>query len=103
MRIRWSEHEARGVLAAWRKSGLTLQRFARERGLVPQRLRSWRRRLEAADKAKPNSLALVPVQLSNAKRGEPVAVYLRSGHVIRVGRGFDEDAFSRVVALLEAP
>lgn len=54
MRIRWSEHEARGVLAALRKSGLTLQRFARERGLVPQRLRSWRRRLEAADKAEPN-------------------------------------------------
>ncbi len=44
----------------------------------------------------------MPVQLSNAKRGEPVAV-LRSGHVIRLGRGFDEDAFSRVVALLEAP
>ncbi len=103
MRIRWSEHEARGVLAAWRKSDLTLQRFARERGLVPKRLRSWRRTPEAAEKAKPNSLAFVRVQRSYAIRGEPVAVYLRSGHVIRVGRGFDEDAFSRVVALLEAP
>jgi len=35
------------------------------------------------------------------KRGEPVAVYLRSGHVIKVGRGFDEEAFARAVAVLE--
>jgi hypothetical protein len=33
-----------------------------------------------------------------AKRGEPVAVYLRSGHIIKVGRGFDEEALARVVA-----
>ena len=36
------------------------------------------------------------------ERGEPVTVLLRSGHMLKVGRGFDEDAFVRVVALLEA-
>jgi hypothetical protein len=36
-----------------------------------------------------------------AKRGEPVAVYLRSGHIVKVGRGFDEEALPRVVAVLE--
>jgi len=36
-----------------------------------------------------------------AKRGEPVAVYLRSGHIVKVGRGFDEEAFARVIAVLE--
>jgi len=38
-RGQWSEHEARGVLSAWRKSGQSLERFANERGLVPQRVR----------------------------------------------------------------
>jgi len=46
----------------------------------------------------------VPVHVTEPtppKRGEPVAVYLRSGHIVKVGRGFDEEAFARVVAVLE--
>jgi hypothetical protein len=64
----------------------------------------WRDRLEGKPtKAAPatDTIALLPVQVAPQKRGEPVAVYLRNGHVIRVGRGFDEDAFARVVAILE--
>jgi hypothetical protein len=30
-----------------------------------------------------------------------VAVFLRTGHVIKVGHGFDEEAFARAVAVLE--
>jgi hypothetical protein len=103
MQVRWSEHEARGVLSAWRKSGLTLERFAKDRGLVPQRIRNWRKKLEDkdVDPGKALAVSLLPVQITGPKRGEPVAVYLRSGHVIRVGRGFDEEAFARVVAILE--
>ena len=105
VRTRWSEHEARGVLAAWHKSGLSLERFAKERGFVPQRIRMWRDRLEGkptkAAPASTEAMALLPVQVAPQTRGEPVAVYLRNGQVIRVGRGFDEDAFARVVAILE--
>lgn len=105
-RGQWSEHEARGVLTAWRRSGQPLERFAKERGLVPQRIRFWRDKLEgkATVAAGSQPLALLPVQVTEAaqpKRGEPVAVYLRTGHVVKVGRGFDEEAFARVVALLE--
>jgi hypothetical protein len=105
-RGQWSEHEARGVLRAWRSSGLTLERFAKDRGLVPQRIRWWRNKLEgrAATPRKATSLALLPVQVTQPappKRGEPVAVYLRSGHIVKVGRGFDEEAFARVIAVLE--
>ena len=106
-RGQWSEHEARGVLNAWRKSGQPIERFAKERGLVPQRIRFWRNKLEGKPRALVHSeasLALLPVQITEAsqpKRGEPVAVYLRSGHIVKVGRGFDEEAFARVVALLE--
>jgi len=103
----WSEHEARGVLGAWRKSGQSLERFAKERGLVAQRIRWWRNKLEGKPTAlvgSESSLALLPVQVTESsppKRGEPVAVYLRSGHIVKVGRGFDEEAFARVVAVLE--
>lgn len=31
-RGQWSEHEARGILSAWRTSGQSLERFAKERG-----------------------------------------------------------------------
>jgi hypothetical protein len=105
-RGQWSEHEARGVLSAWRKSGQPLETFAKERGLVPQRLRWWKAKLEGktALVRSESSLALLPVQVTESpapKRGEPVAVYLRSGHIVKVGRGFDEEAFARVVAVLE--
>ena len=105
-RGQWSEHEARGVLTAWRRSGQPLERFAKERGLVPQRIRFWRDKLEGKGTVATGSqpLALLPVQVTepaHPKRGEPVAVYLRTGHVVKVGRGFDEEAFARVVALLE--
>ena len=36
---KWSEIEARGVLEAWKQSGVSLEEFARQRGLVTQRLR----------------------------------------------------------------
>ena len=106
-RGQWSEHEARGVLSAWRKSGLPLERFAKERGLVPQRLRWWRSKLEETPGTvvgSESSLALLPVHVTGVgppKRGQPVAVYLRSGHIVKVGREFDEEAFARAVAGLE--
>jgi hypothetical protein len=96
----WTEVEARSVLGAWKKSGLSIERFARSRGLVPQRLHWWKKKL-GVDRA----LALLPVRVAEARiearRGEPVTVLLRSGHMIKVGRDFDESAFARVVALLE--
>jgi transposase-like protein len=41
---RWTEDEARAVLAAWAESGQSGAEFARARGLVAQRLFWWRRR-----------------------------------------------------------
>lgn len=102
----WTEVEARSVLGAWKKSGLGLEAFARSRGLVPQRLYWWKKKLgfgAVVDKDAP--LALLPVRVTegrpDARRGEPVTVLLRSGHMLKVGRDFDESAFARVVALLE--
>jgi hypothetical protein len=102
----WTEIEARGVLEAWKRSGLSVEKYARGRGLVPQRLHWWKQKLgfgAAADERR--GLSLLPVRVAEARidgrRGEPVTVLLRSGHMLKVGRDFDEGAFARVVALLE--
>lgn len=110
---KWSEIEARGVLEAWQRSGLPLETFAKERGIVGQRLRWWRLKLAAAQATtstgKPalavatKAPAVLPVRVTSevARRGEPVTVLLRTGHMLKVSHGFDESAFARVVALLE--
>ena len=101
----WTEVEARGVLEAWRRSGLPLERYARQRGFVPQRLYWWKRKLAIADKssARLGAPTLLPVHVrsESPRRGEPVTVLLRTGHMLKVAHGFDEGAFARVVALLE--
>ena len=101
---KWSEIEARGVLEAWRRSGMPLDAFARQRGFVSQRLRWWMAKFARAEKAlalKPRAVLPVRVTPERSPRGEPVTVLLRTGHMLKVSHGFDEDAFARVVALLE--
>ena len=45
---------------------------------------------------------LLPVRVAETpRRGEPVTVLLRTGHMLKVSHGFDEDAFARVVVLGE--
>ena len=102
---KWSEVEARGVLEAWRRSGLPLERFAKQRGIVSQRLRWWRKKLNRAERALAAGAtpALLPIRVASepARHGEPVTVLLRTGHMLKVSHGFDEEAFARVVSILE--
>ena len=74
---KWSEVEARGFLEALNRSGMSLQQFAIERGIVPQRLRWWKGRLKraVAPVDREELPALVPVGLKAApSRGEPVMI-----------------------------
>jgi len=102
---KWSEVDARSVLEAWRRSGLSLQRFAKQRGFVPQRLRWWQAKFArgATSAVLAPVPALLPIRVTAEpqRRGEPVTVLLRTGHVLKVAHGFDEQVFARVVALLE--
>jgi hypothetical protein len=81
---------------------VTIRSLARSRSaaalLVEEEARL-RRRVKA-------DVALVPVRVGegtvvDSRRGEPVTVLLRSGHMLKVGRDFDEQTFAHVVALLE--
>jgi len=93
---RWTEDKARTVLRACRQSGLSVHAFAKARGLSPERLYRWRRKLDEA------SVELLPVEVTSVRPSEPVLVLLRSGHTLKVGRNFDEGTFSRVVKVLES-
>lgn len=96
---KWTEVEARAVLRAWRDSGLSARQFGLQRGLVPERLYAWRKKL--GDDLE-QAVELVEVRVLDAPaRGEPVLVMLRSGHMLKVGCGFDEEAFARVVMVLD--
>ena len=97
MSAQWSEHEARAVLRAWRRAA-GHRRFASQRpvpaatALVEE---------EAAGRRARATKALAPpVRIVDSARGTPIQVILPSGHIVRVGRGFDEETFSRVIALL---
>ena len=65
-RKRWSTAEARPIVEAWRESGETLRTFARSRGIDPQRLWWWSRRLAGAQQrplASPGAITLVPLRV----------------------------------------
>lgn len=92
---RWTEVEARAALRAARASGLSLHAFAKRQGWAAQRLYSWRDRLGEEEEVE-----LLSVEVARP-RGEPVLVLHRSGHMLKVGRGFDEEAFARAVQVLD--
>lgn len=88
----WTPAEARRTLKAWRKSGLPLATFARERGIGAKRLRWWRIRLgsavsAAAAKPPPRKPRLLPavmtaplLQLTTAA----VAIRVPGGPVLEI-------------------
>jgi hypothetical protein len=65
-RTHWTESDARRVLAEWEHSGDTLEAFARSRGLVPQRLAWWRKRLRTSRSETSPTLTLVPATVIDA-------------------------------------
>lgn len=95
---KWTKVEARAALEAWRRSGQSVRQFALQRGWTPERLYRWQRKLSDDE-----SIELLPVEVAAepAPRGEPVLVLLRSGHMMKVGRDFDEVAFARAVEVLD--
>lgn len=105
---RWREEDARVALEEWSRSGLGLQEFARSHGLSRERLGRWVKRLGLVpglrfhpvevrpDRALPNT----PPETSIGEGG--VAVVLRGGRRVAVGRDFDEELLARVVRVVES-
>jgi len=63
---RWSREEAQEAINAWERSGESLTAFARQHGVVPQRLSWWRKRVTKGPVPKLASPALMPVTVRQA-------------------------------------
>lgn len=87
-RTHWTESDARRVLAEWERSGHSLEAFARSRGLVPQRLAWWRKRLRASRSETSAALTLVPATVIDtaavAPAGPAAMIRLAHGIVIEI-------------------
>ena len=86
-RTRWTSEVARQELGQWQASGLPLEAYARQRGLVAQRLRWWRQQLGVDAVAPPPRVrpTLVPVTVrGGAADAAEVALVLELDDVARV-------------------
>jgi transposase-like protein len=103
---RWSAARAREVLAEAKQSGESLSAYAQRHGIDPQRLYTWRRKLEAVKGAdsSPSKAAFVPVRVASdevATSAPGFELVLGGGRVVRVGADFDARALRRLVEALE--
>ena len=105
VRRRRSRQEVEQVVAEYESSGLSRIEFCRERGVALSTLGRYRRRRER--QAPTGSNALLAVEVSGgapapvAAMGSALAVVLRGGRRIEVGRGFDTGALEQLVRVLE--
>jgi hypothetical protein len=104
-RRRWKIAEARSVLAELASSTLSLPEFATQKGLEPQRLRRWQRRLAREERRRPaqpaSPVAPAVIELRPSQRSaEVIEVVLGSGVTLRVGETIDPDRLARLVAAL---
>jgi len=101
-RPRWTEQDARGVLAALRRSGKPVKVFAAEHGLDPQRVYLWRRRLGGAELTTFRELIVGPGAGRTAAHadGTGFEIVLATGDVVRVPPSFDGAALGRLLEVL---
>ncbi len=105
---RWTPAEAQGVLSEWKRSGLPLARFARQRGYGPQRLQWWKGKLAvSAGTERARMPRFVPVELSApmpavASERTPrwIEIALPEGVRLRVPEGVEAGSVGRLVAAL---
>ena len=103
---RRSRQEVEQVVAEFESCGLSRIEFCRQRALALSTLGRYRKRQQR--QAPTGSSALLAVEVSGraagpfAATGSMLAVVLRGGRRIEVGRGFDTGALEQLVRVLEA-
>jgi transposase-like protein len=104
VRRRRSRHEVEQLVAEFESSGLNRSEFCRERGVGLSTLARYRRRRE--EQAPAGSNRLLAVEVSGRTEGpaatsSALAVVLRGGRRVEVGRGFDAGTLEQLVHVLE--
>jgi|HubBroStandDraft_3_1064219.scaffolds.fasta_scaffold292060_3 hypothetical protein len=104
-RPRWTEEDAREVISALERSGKTVSAFAEERGIDPQRVYLWRRRLGGVAAQPRFQEVLVRSSLGQPEGGHTspwFEIGTGSGYVVRVPTSFDAASLRRLLEVLAA-
>ena len=105
VRGRRSRQEVKQLIAEYESSGLSRSEFCRGRGLGLSTLDRYRTQQRRHAPTGRNALVAVEVSgrapVSGAAAGSALAVVLRGGRRIEVGRGFDTSALEQLVRVLE--
>jgi hypothetical protein len=114
---RWDAAKARRTLKSWRASGQTIAQFARDRGLDPWRLYSWRKKIDpasatlsaarvdeiASDSARASFLPVrltTPVPQPQTFSGGSFEVLMGNGRSVRVPTDFDAMALRQLLGIV---
>jgi transposase-like protein len=98
---RWTEVEAQQVLAEQVRSGLSDRAFARKKGLDPQRLWWWRKRLEQSGQDEAVAFVEVKPKPVVTTRVEVLEVQLINGRVVSVSAAIDPMMLARLLDAIE--
>ena len=97
----WTEDEARNVLSAASRSGLSLAAFARRHGLPDRTLYWWRSQLRAHPSVEPATGMFARICTDALVHREVSGIEIVvSGAVIRVAPGFCPETLTRAIAAL---
>lgn len=97
----WKEPEAREVLAAWARSGLSASAFCAREGYSDSRLRYWSERLGMRPAARTPTVSFVPLALPESAAVRHIELE-RDGVVVRVREDLDVAHVARLAAALAA-
>jgi transposase-like protein len=110
-RVRWTQEEARRILAEAARSGLSLTEYARKHDLPVKKLWSWQARLgptrRASGRRKEHHLSGGLLELRPVGAGRPsdapgLELVLANGRRLCVPLGYDAEELLRIVTLLES-
>lgn len=97
----WTEDEASAVLAAARRSGLSLSAFARRHGLSAPQLYWWQTRTRVHPDVEPATGTFVRICTQSLPGRESSGIEIViAGSVIRVAPGFCPETLAQAVAAL---
>ena len=97
----WRAPQARVVVAAWRRSGETVRRFAERYGIEARRLSRWAGRLEPEDEAvRFHPVRLVRGGALGGRGREPLEIVLGAECTVRLAPGFEAADLERVLRVL---
>jgi hypothetical protein len=101
---RWTQEQGEWVVSEWRRSGQSVQRFAAQHALDPQRVYLWRKRSKSQPKATNTARPeVIEVNLGRTELpGERrMDIELGNGRRLSVAERIDLEVLERVVTALE--